>query len=266
MVAVGDTAVLVDVGIDGRQLGRALAHAGLRPADLTAVVLTHEHGDHVRGLDALRAAAPGLTVYASRGTARALAGADDAATFTAVRAGEPVQVGALRVLAFGVSHDAREPVGFRIEAPGFSMGIATDLGVAPRVVASALMGCRVLVLEANHDDDMLWGGRYPAFLKRRIASPRGHLSNGQTAALLQTVAHPALERVILAHLSRENNDPHRAVDIAAAALDGSSSAWIQAAPRREPGDVLAFEPRSGFGPTRADERPLPRQLDLFGAP
>jgi len=240
-VAVGETRVLVDIGIAMRKLERDLAALDTRADSLSAVLVTHEHADHVRGLAAFRDRHPHVPVLASAGTCDALTrqGLLEVCR-PALRSGTDTAIGSLRVSAFSVSHDAREPFGFRIHADGFALCVITDLGVAAAHVAQAALGCRVLVVEANHDEDMLWSGRYPQHLKRRIASPRGHLSNRQAAALVAAAASNRLQHVVLAHLSEENNDAQRAVDEVAPVLRAQRGATLTVAPGRRAGEPLRF--------------------------
>jgi phosphoribosyl 1,2-cyclic phosphodiesterase len=240
-VAFGETRLLVDAGVSAAALRRHLAEIGLRPEDLSAVLLTHEHGDHTSGLAGMRSRWPKVPIRATAGTARALDERDGLrleGPFLA--SGDALQVGDVRIAPFTVSHDAAEAVGYRFDCGDLAVGVATDFGAPTDHVMAMLAGCRVLVLEANHDEDMLRRGPYPPYLKRRIASARGHLSNRQAAAVLAEVAGPALEHVILAHLSRTNNTPVRAVAEVSAVLDGRTPAGIEAARPFAPGAVLAL--------------------------
>lgn len=209
----GPTRVLLDAGFAPGVLARRLAVLGLTLADLDAVLVTHEHSDHVSGLAALLRR-HGLPVYASRGTAQA-GGFAAWERFVPVSDGDSIVLGALRFEAFAVPHDSADPLQFTFGGGARRLGVATDLGTAtPRVVA-ALSGVDALVLEFNHDAGLLATGRYPAFLKRRIAGDRGHLSNDQAAELLDALDRSALRWVACAHLSRSNNTPA----LARAALD-----------------------------------------------
>jgi phosphoribosyl 1,2-cyclic phosphodiesterase len=211
-------ALLVDAGLSRRDLGRRMALAGCEPDEVTAVLLTHEHRDHV-GCAAALSRELGIPVCCSPGTARALDGLRrEGARFCEVRAGQSLELGGLRVEAWACSHDTAEPLQFGVEEDGAAMAVCTDLGKVDAQVEAALRGRQLVVLESNHDADLLRGGPYPAFLKRRILGPRGHLSNEQCAQTLAKLAGHGLKRVVLGHLSRENNRPELALEAARTAL------------------------------------------------
>jgi phosphoribosyl 1,2-cyclic phosphodiesterase len=208
------TRVLLDNGFNGRELQRRLARAGLGIDDLDAIVLTHEHSDHVGGVRTLLGRCP-LPVFCSAGTARAAAllGAPEE-----IVAGEIVAIGALWLMPFAVAHDAAEPLQYVFGDGERRLGVLTDVGEPGPDVFNALAGVDALLLECNHDVDMLRGGSYPGFLKARILGERGHLSNAQAAALLQQLDRSRLGLVAAAHLSRSNNRPSLAQAALAAVL------------------------------------------------
>lgn len=214
--------LLVDCGFGIRQLERRLATASLNPADIDAVFITHEHADHtgcVRQL-ALRERIP---VWMSHGTHSALgldAQVDWGGWLRVARDGEPIDLGALGALPFTVPHDAREPLQLRCTDGHSSLGLLTDLGHATPHVVQQLSGCTALLLECNHDEDMMAQSAYPPFLKQRIAGRLGHLANSQSAELLARVAHRGLSHVVAAHLSAQNNRPALALQALAAVTDG----------------------------------------------
>ena len=200
--------ILVDAGISAARITKGLHVRGIEPQSLDAVLVTHEHIDHVRGLKTL-AKQYHLPILATRGTP---AGIDGGAAFEDDMRGitGDFKIGEVSVHPFAISHDAAEPCGFRIEG-SHCCTIATDLGVVTDTVQGAMEGADVLVLEANHDADLLRRGSYPWPLKRRILSNRGHLANGEAAwALTRMKKHP--RKVYLAHLSEENNRPALACD------------------------------------------------------
>ena len=209
------TRLLVDCGLSLRQIEQRLWAAGCGIDDLDALFITHEHADHLGS--ALRLAARArVPVWASRGTwDAALAGADDvtrraiAPLMCIARDQTPIAIGALCVQPFAVPHDTREPLQLRVGEGARWLGILTDLGhVTPHAI-DMLRGCQALLLESNHDPELLERSRYPAFLKRRILGPNGHLSNAQALEALAQLMHPGLTTVVAAHLSERNNQPER---------------------------------------------------------
>ncbi|MEW5791302.1 MAG: MBL fold metallo-hydrolase [Pseudomonadota bacterium] len=206
VVASGSTRVLLDAGFSGQETAWRLGRLGLSPADLDAVILTHEHGDHVRGAGVL-ARRFRLPVWATAGTARAVARLGPFPELHAFRAGEPIVLGDLCLDPFAVLHDAAEPCAFVVSDGDRRLGLATDLGCVTPPVEAALAACHALVLECNHDLDMLRTGPYPASLKQRVGGAYGHLSNAQGAALLGALLHGHLGTVVAAHLSAKNNRP-----------------------------------------------------------
>lgn len=213
LVSAGGTHILVDAGFSRRETRRRMAPSGLAPSDLAAVVVTHEHGDHARGAGVL-ARADGVPLWMTEGTLEAsrrfLRGAE---VVHALRAGREACIGGLRVLPFATLHDAADPIAVVVAdaATGLRLGIATDLGRSTAQARHFLQDCEGLVVEANHDEHMLWGeAEYPAAVKNRIASSFGHLSNQAAAGLLEEIWSPRLRAVVLAHLSEEANTSERA--------------------------------------------------------
>jgi phosphoribosyl 1,2-cyclic phosphodiesterase len=207
VVRAGRTAVLLDAGLSVRDTVSRLKGRGMSLDDVSALLLTHEHSDHVRGaLDLARKRQ--LPVYATAGTARAAALPGPLfADVRIVRGGEEVTLGRdLFVRVTPTPHDGEESVCFVFaDGSGRRVGVATDLGHLSRVVADVLRGCEVIGLEANHDVDLLRGGAYPAFLKRRILSEVGHLSNEDAAAGLRDLVTERTRHVVALHVSRHNN-------------------------------------------------------------
>lgn len=230
LVESGRTRVLVDCGFGPREMATRLDRHGVAPDSVTAVLVTHEHADHVGG--AARCAARfGWALHASHGTAAAagrLAGAgvrhfDSHAGFA---------IGDLEIHPYPVPHDAREPTQFVFSDGASRLGVLTDAGaITPHIVAM-LKECAALVLECNHDAEMLAKGRYPPPLKQRIAGGFGHLENGAAADLLRAVDKEKLRHVIAAHLSEENNTPELARRALAGAL-GCAPDWIGVASQSE---------------------------------
>jgi phosphoribosyl 1,2-cyclic phosphodiesterase len=216
---VHTTRLLVDCGFTLRELTHRLAWHGLTPADLDAVFVTHEHGDHLGCAFAVRRRF-GTPVWASDGTWRIACGrAARPPGLHVARDGEAIVVGALEVTPFAVPHDAAEPLQLTICDGASRLGILTDLGHGPPAVVARLAQCDALLLECNHDAQMLEQGPYPWPLKRRVGGQRGHLANEQAAAILLQCRHAGLRHVVAAHLSRQNNRPDLAAATLAAVLD-----------------------------------------------
>ncbi|MBA4073028.1 MAG: MBL fold metallo-hydrolase [Gemmatimonas sp.] len=218
LVEVGTTRLLVDCGLGPRILARRLAEVGVAPQSIDALVVTHEHIDHVQGI-AQAVAKWQWPVYATRGT---LNGIRDLPTERqyALAYGKAKGVGDCTVELVRVPHDAAQPAAVVITAQrsGARIGVATDLGHVPDELGAAFERLDFLVFESNHDEEMLRSGPYPPFLQERIACDTGHLSNRQTSGLLQRVAHKGLRQVLLAHLSQQNNEPTVALRAAKEAL------------------------------------------------
>ena len=201
------TRVLVDCGLGLRQLLARLAGEGLGPADLDGIFITHEHGDHI-GCAPLLAARYGVPVWTSAGTAQYVAFAGLESALNLVRDGQVFAIGGIQFHPFTVPHDAREPLQLRCTDGDRVLGLMTDIGHVTGHALAALTGCHALVLESNHDIELLAKSRYPDFLKRRVGGQHGHLSNAQAAAALATLRHDRLNTVVAAHLSERNNRPN----------------------------------------------------------
>lgn len=220
LIAAGATRLLVDAGFSGRELAKRLAVVGVEPAQVTAILVTHEHGDHTRGVGVF-ARAHGTPIMMTEGTlgacAKLLRGSEEVRTY---RAGYPVEVGELEIEPFITVHDAVDPVAVAVSEPatGLRLGIATDLGRPTLQVMHALRGCDALIVESNHDESMLWSAGYPASVKARIASSHGHLSNQAAARLVVELLSAKLTVVVLAHLSEESNTARLAKSVMEGAL------------------------------------------------
>ncbi|MCM5678307.1 MBL fold metallo-hydrolase [Schlegelella sp. S2-27] len=229
------TRVLVDCGFSLRELDTRLARAGVEAAALAAVFVTHEHGDHV-GCAVSLSRRHGIPLYMSHGTWRAI-GEPDAADVPLhlVRDLTPFTVGNLELTPYTVPHDAREPLQLTCTDGDSKLGILTDAGCATAHLVEQLRACSALLLECNHDPQMLQASRYPPSLRARIAGRLGHLSNGTAAEILAACRHSALRHVVAAHLSEQNNTPAHA----AAALAGALSCQAD--------DIIVATPDHGFG-------------------
>jgi phosphoribosyl 1,2-cyclic phosphodiesterase len=211
--------VLVDVGVSARRIDTALRERGIAPDYIKAVLITHEHIDHVAGLKVLTKRY-GWTVCATRGTMEYLLQKDLIHPQTPLMAlSGKFTVGDLQIQSFATSHDSRQSCGFRVDMAGErSAAVCTDTGVITPEAMAALDHCDYVYIESNHDVDMLWHGPYPYALKQRVGSATGHLSNTDCARLLPTLLKMGCTRFTLAHLSEENNNPRLAYQTAAASL------------------------------------------------
>lgn len=205
-IACGESRLLIDAGLSARELTARLEGIGVAGESLDGLLVTHEHGDHCRGLGPM-ARRFGLPVFIHPDTHAALPRLGKLPGLRMFESGEILAFRDLKVEVFPITHDAAAPVGFTVETTKGKIGIATDLGIATRLVAQNLKGCRVLILESNHDEGMLQDGPYPWHLKQRIRSNHGHLSNKASATLLEELLWDGLDAVFLAHLSETNNHP-----------------------------------------------------------
>jgi phosphoribosyl 1,2-cyclic phosphodiesterase len=232
VVEAGDTRLLLDCGFGLAVTVARLARLGLVPEDLCAIIVTHEHDDHIGGVARL-ARRHGIPVWLTPGT---LAGFEalfaDVAEVRMIHNYEVFAVGDLQVQPFPVPHDAREPAQFVIGDGASRLGVLTDVGCSTRHIEAMLSGCDALVLECNHDPEMLRNSSYPQRLRDRIAGRFGHLDNGAAGELLRRLDNGKLKHLVAAHLSQENNRP----DLARAALSAVMNCapeWIAIADQDE---------------------------------
>ncbi len=215
----GGTRLLIDAGLPLEAVARALQPLDVDVADLTAVLLTHEHDDHARGAGAL-CRATGVPILANEGTLRHTASLEGVELVERFTTGVPFRVGAVTVEPFRIPHDAVEPVGFALQVDGFRVVIAHDLGDVDDVLRERLPGADLLLLEANYDPRLLGVSGYPWFLKNRILSPVGHLSNDSAAkAAVWAAGGGRPQTILLLHLSEVNNLPPLARDVVRWALE-----------------------------------------------
>lgn len=230
VIAVDDTCVLVDCGFTLKETSARLARLGLSPDDLSGILVTHEHGDHIDGTGAL-ARKFKLPVWMTAGTWNAYRRCRPQAALPALNlfsSHEMFVIDALQIQPFPVPHDAREPVQFVFGDGRWRMGLLTDTGIGTRHIEACLTACDALLLECNHDRDLLLNGAYPPSLKQRIAGPYGHLDNVTAAGILGKLDNRRLQHVVAMHLSEKNNRP----ELAQAALGetlGCAAEWIQVA-------------------------------------
>ncbi len=219
-IGAGESGILIDAGVSSKRIREALAAREIDPSAIRAIFVTHEHSDHIAGVRVL-ANQCGCPVYASKGT---LSGMDKANALPdtklfALSAGEAATVGDLQITAFATPHDTPESTGYSVEtADGTRLTVATDMGELLPPVFDILCASDVVLLESNHDVQMLRCGPYPEFLQRRILSNRGHLSNAACAAALPTLVKAGVSQILLGHLSEKNNTPTLAYDTACATL------------------------------------------------
>jgi len=210
----GKTSILIDAGFSGKEIGARLQSIGRRIEDLDALVVTHEHHDHLHGVGVLSRRC-NIPVFSNYGTIRGgekLLGS--LFKHTEFGTGETFQLQDFQIRTFSVSHDAADPVGFIIGNGQVTLAYCTDTGKVSRLIGQRLMGCNGLILEFNHDPQMLKDGPYSLALQRRVRSDHGHLANEAAADFLQSLLHDQLKYVILAHLSATNNHPELAMKAA----------------------------------------------------
>ncbi len=234
LIANGGDCILIDGGKNCKRLAACICACGYSPADVRAVLVTHEHSDHISALPVFTRRYR-IPVHAVGETAFALAAAGvDPALIVSHPAPFRETVGGFSVSAFPTPHDSRASVGYRVETETdegvCKIGYATDMGVLTPTVEENLLGCDYVILESNHDIVRLETGPYPYYLKKRIRGERGHLSNADCAAFAEKLAGSGTRRILLAHLSRENNTPALAYETTAARLRGKDVILRVAAP------------------------------------
>jgi len=246
LVRAGGATVLVDAGLSARRLATRIAGCGVDPGSLSGILLTHEHGDHARGLKIFLSKYR-VPVFANPLTADHLKRTGVVAEWNLFSSGATFQVGPLDVHAFSVPHDAADPVGFVLRSEGAGFAVLTDLGYATRHVVDSVRGVSALLIETNHDEELLrLDTKRPWAVKQRILSRHGHLSNAAAAAIVAEVATEALAHVMLGHLSRDCNSPEIAVAAVDAALKNSGHADVC---------VCCAPPDDDSPPTRIPLRP-----------
>ncbi len=226
--------LLVDCGLGIRQLQMRLEEAGLQLQDIDAVFITHEHSDHV-GCAVNLSSRHHIPVWMSRGTHAAIGSPDLGGRLHLARDGTAIDLGGLEVMPFTVPHDAREPLQLTCTDGAARLGILTDLGHATAHVHQHLQDCSALLLECNHDTDMLAQSSYPEFLKRRVGGHYGHLSNTAAADIIRSVMNPRLRHVVAAHLSAQNNSADLVRVLLGKTLDCA------------PDDIVVARPNIGTG-------------------
>jgi phosphoribosyl 1,2-cyclic phosphodiesterase len=243
-------AILLDAGISGKRVWEGLKHTNTDPETLRALLITHEHTDHIGGLAAVMKKGLGLKAYANKRTWQAIGPAANAIAEERIRhfvTGDCFTVDDISVKTFAVSHDAAEPVGYTLRCRGRQISVVTDTGRVDDEILEEIRDANLLVLESNHDEDMLKYGRYPHFLKKRVLGDAGHLSNIAAGdVILNLLAYgPEKRRVLLAHLSRENNFPEMAIQTIKNILEEhgyhtGADVYLEIVPRSEIGLLYAI--------------------------
>jgi phosphoribosyl 1,2-cyclic phosphodiesterase len=221
LVSDGETHILVDAGLSGLEIERRLNEYGLSPEKISAIVVSHDHGDHCRGV-APFVKKRDIPVFMTAEAFTASGINVNQSKHRAISPGECFGIGGIAVTSFSVPHDAADPLGFVLEKKGVRIGIAMDLGFMSSLVIERLKGCAGIVLESNYDDELLKLGPYPWALKQRIRSRSGHLSNNAVAEYLTRDFDGMAAHVVLAHLSKQNNNPDVALLKAREALEERS--------------------------------------------
>ncbi|MBO7658872.1 MAG: MBL fold metallo-hydrolase [Clostridia bacterium] len=224
-ISDGETSVLVDAGINAKRIGEALADIGEAPENLSALLITHEHSDHISGAGVI-ARRYKIPIYANVRTMDALVAMKithkiEPGKLIVFENGVDFIVGTMVVKAFSIPHDAVDPVGFSLTGcGGTKISVSTDMGCVTEEVMKNILGSAAVVLEANHDLEMLRTGPYPYYLKKRILGKSGHLCNDDAATVAERLAASGTKRIILGHLSSENNLPEKALEAVTAAVYG----------------------------------------------
>ncbi len=249
-VSAGRTKLLIDAGVAAKRIEAALAKIGQHASELDAILLTHEHADHIRGAGPL-ARRHHIPIYTNARTAQALTPMIGNLSKTRMEqfdSAVPFSIGDFSISPFRISHDAAEPVGFRLDAERYSVSVCTDLGEMTDIILQAMSGSDLVFLESNYDENMLLSGTYPWVLKQRIRSRQGHLSNVSSGEAACQLVNFGTENIVLSHLSEENNFPALAELTVAQALREEGvkpdhDLLLQVAPRHTPGRLYQFGPR-----------------------
>lgn len=210
MIQSDETKILIDAGLSVGELKKRLHQAGVDPCELSALLITHEHHDHIKGLKLFIKRHP-VPLFASEESLMCLGiNTRDLSSFTTLNSGLSFQIGSLDIHPFSLPHDAEETFGFSLRSNGIQLSYATDLGYASKLVRERMKDSDIIIIEANHDVEMIKQGPYPWFLKQRVMSLQGHLSNESMGKLVEEVIHASTRYLILAHLSEVNNTPELA--------------------------------------------------------
>jgi phosphoribosyl 1,2-cyclic phosphodiesterase len=235
----GDTSILIDAGFSGKEIARRLGALSKEMNDLDGLFLTHEHGDHIQGAGVVSRRCR-LPVYANEGTYRGgekkLGKLHKRMEF---ETGKSVQLQDLEIRSFSISHDTFDPVGFLISDSRVTIACCTDTGTVSKLVTSRLSNCDALILEFNHDPQMLKTGPYPHSLQQRVRSSQGHLANEEAASFLKSVLHDGLQYAVLAHLSGTNNTAELALECASSIITKEHPCHLHVAAQDNPSSLFS---------------------------
>ncbi len=232
------TKILIDAGISGKSVKEKLGRIGVDLSEIQAILITHEHTDHIAGLSTL-AFKYGIPVFANSETAKGIYHAlGECPRFKIFTTNELFRFSDIDILPFSIQHDTPDPVAFTLQVDGLKIGVCTDLGIATSLVKLHLKECDYLVIEANHQPEMVHACARPQVYKKRVLGPSGHLSNGDCADLLEGIIHPKLRHIILAHLSKECNSPQTALEVVKAKI--GQEFQLSIAPQELPGPAIQF--------------------------
>lgn len=246
-----NTHLLIDAGVSCKRIEQGLQKAELTAKDLSGILVTHEHIDHIQGLGVL-ARKYGIPMYGTKGTLEGVMqagknlGVFDSSLLREIKTDENIRIGDLLIHPFRISHDAKEPCAYRFEDNHTKAAVVTDLGMFDSYVVENLKGLDAVLLEANHDVRMVQAGRYTYALKQRILGSTGHLSNDNSGLLLNEILHEGMKHILLGHLSRENNLPELAFETVKFEINAADTPYraemfdLRVADRNEAGEVLEF--------------------------
>ena len=244
------TSILIDAGISGKRIEAGLNSINMTTKDIDGIFVTHEHSDHIQGLGVV-ARKYGVPIYTTKGTWKAITetacvGKIPEGLFREIEEDCITEIGDLKISPFAISHDAAQPVGYRVHHEDRSAAVVTDLGFYDDYIVEHLRGLDALLLEANHDVHMLQVGKYPYYLKRRILGDRGHLSNETAGQLLCELLHDEMKAILLGHLSKENNYEALAYETVCAEVTMGDNPYkskdfkITVAHRDQPSELVAI--------------------------
>ena len=238
-----ESKILIDVGIGIRRLEKELLEIGVDPFEIDAILITHEHVDHIRGLPSVCKKYE-IPVFANPDTAKGIFSVCSfMPEFKLFSTGEAFHFKDLKIHPFSIQHDTFDPVAFTITLDDFKIGVCTDLGFVTTLVKSHLMECDLLLIEANHDPEMVYASARPMVYKKRVLGRQGHLSNVDCATLVKEVAHDRLKQIYLAHLSEECNNPNLAYEVVSEALSSCGhDIPIKIAHQHKRSDPFPFAP------------------------